>query len=102
VTITGPRHAGKTTLVQKLFPERQYINLENPDLFQRFVRLCAGRIGQIFNSSHLSNKVDVVFKSGGSLIPIEIKPVQTVHADFWFVEFYKDFSWKGQSGIFDL
>lgn len=31
VTITGPRQSGKTTLVKKLFPEKQYINLENPD-----------------------------------------------------------------------
>jgi predicted AAA+ superfamily ATPase len=32
VTITGPRQSGKTTLVQKLFPNKPYINLENPDL----------------------------------------------------------------------
>lgn len=31
VTITGPRQAGKTTLVRKLFPDKKYINLENPD-----------------------------------------------------------------------
>lgn len=31
VTITGPRQSGKTTLVKKLFPKKQYINLENPD-----------------------------------------------------------------------
>jgi predicted AAA+ superfamily ATPase len=31
VTITGPRQSGKTTLVQKVFPDKPYINLENPD-----------------------------------------------------------------------
>lgn len=31
VTITGPRQSGKTTLVKKLFPEKHYVNLENPD-----------------------------------------------------------------------
>jgi len=31
VTITGPRQSGKTTLVKQMFPEKQYINLENPD-----------------------------------------------------------------------
>jgi len=32
VTITGPRQSGKTTLVKKLFPEKPYFSLENPDL----------------------------------------------------------------------
>jgi len=32
ITITGPRQSGKTTLVKKLFPDQDYINLENPDL----------------------------------------------------------------------
>jgi len=31
ITITGPRQSGKTTLAKKLFPEKLYINLENPD-----------------------------------------------------------------------
>lgn len=30
VTITGPRQAGKTTLVQETFPEYSYANLEDP------------------------------------------------------------------------
>jgi len=38
---------------------RQLINVKDLDLFQRFVRLCAGRIGQLFNASHLSNEVGV-------------------------------------------
>ncbi|MCI0514790.1 ATP-binding protein [candidate division KSB1 bacterium] len=38
---------------------RQLSQIKDLDLFQRFVRLCAGRIGQIFNASHLSNEVGV-------------------------------------------
>lgn len=29
--ITGPRQSGKTTLLKYLFPERRYVNLEDPD-----------------------------------------------------------------------
>ena len=31
VTITGPRQSGKTTVVKKTFPQKVYINLEEPD-----------------------------------------------------------------------
>jgi uncharacterized protein len=30
-TIVGPRQSGKTTLVRALFPEHEYLNLENPE-----------------------------------------------------------------------
>ena len=32
VTLTGPRQAGKTTLVRAVFPNHHYCNLENPEL----------------------------------------------------------------------
>ena len=32
VTITGPRQSGKSTLVKLLFPKREYLNLELPDV----------------------------------------------------------------------
>lgn len=32
VTVIGPRQSGKTTLVQHAFPEKQYANLEFPDI----------------------------------------------------------------------
>ena len=32
VTLTGPRQAGKTTLVKQTFPDKAYVNLEAPDL----------------------------------------------------------------------
>lgn len=31
VAVTGPRQSGKTTLVKKVFPDKPYVNLENPD-----------------------------------------------------------------------
>ena len=32
VTITGPRQSGKTTLCRKIYPKKDYINLEAPDV----------------------------------------------------------------------
>jgi len=32
VVVTGPRRAGKTTLLRKLFPKAQYVLLEDPDM----------------------------------------------------------------------
>ena len=34
ITITGPRQSGKTTLIKHLFPEKNYISLENPDQYE--------------------------------------------------------------------
>ena len=31
LVLTGPRQAGKTTLVKALFPEKPYVSLENLD-----------------------------------------------------------------------
>lgn len=31
VTVTGPRQSGKTTLCRQTFPDKDYVNLENPD-----------------------------------------------------------------------
>ena len=33
ISITGPRQSGKTTLAKQCFPEYDYMNLENPDVF---------------------------------------------------------------------
>ena len=38
---------------------RQMVNIKDLDKFRRFVRLCAGRVGQIFIASHLSNELGV-------------------------------------------
>ncbi|MCK4466662.1 MAG: ATP-binding protein, partial [Bacteroidales bacterium] len=38
---------------------RQIINIKDLGLFQKFIMLCAGRIGNIFNASNISNEVGV-------------------------------------------
>ena len=38
---------------------RQLINLKDLQLFQTFIRLCATRVGQLFNASTLANEVGV-------------------------------------------
>jgi uncharacterized protein len=35
VVVTGPRRAGKTTLLRKLFPKARYVLLEDPDIQER-------------------------------------------------------------------
>jgi predicted AAA+ superfamily ATPase len=37
----------------------QIINIKDLDVFSRFVKLCAGRVGQIWNASNLSNETGV-------------------------------------------
>ncbi len=34
--VTGPRRAGKTTLLRKVFPKADYVLLEDPDIISRF------------------------------------------------------------------
>ncbi|MGI9323402.1 MAG: AAA family ATPase, partial [Pseudomonadales bacterium] len=34
VTVTGPRQSGKTTLCRKVFPDLDYVSLENMDTRQ--------------------------------------------------------------------
>jgi len=37
VSVTGPRQAGKTTLVRSLYPDKPYFNLERPDVRHRII-----------------------------------------------------------------
>jgi uncharacterized protein len=32
VAVVGPRQSGKTTLVRMIFPDKSYVNFENPDI----------------------------------------------------------------------
>lgn len=34
VAVTGPRQSGKTTLCRKVFPDKIYVSLENPDILE--------------------------------------------------------------------
>lgn len=38
---------------------RHLLNIKDLSLFQQFLKLCAGRIGQVFNSNALSNEIGV-------------------------------------------
>jgi predicted AAA+ superfamily ATPase len=38
---------------------RQIINIKDLNVFQHFLKLCAGRIGQVFNSHNLSNELGI-------------------------------------------
>lgn len=38
VSVTGPRQSGKTTLCRKLFPEKQYLSFEAPDIREMAIR----------------------------------------------------------------
>ncbi len=38
---------------------RQLVNVKDIAQFQKFIKLCAGRIGQLFNASNLSNELGV-------------------------------------------
>ncbi|MFO1258185.1 MAG: ATP-binding protein [Gammaproteobacteria bacterium] len=40
---------------------RKMVNVQDLSLFQNFVKLCAGRIGQIFNAHNLSNELGISY-----------------------------------------
>jgi len=42
---------------------RSIINIKDISLFSSFLRICAGRIGQLFNSSNISNELGVDYKT---------------------------------------
>ncbi|MCL4546242.1 MAG: ATP-binding protein [Deltaproteobacteria bacterium] len=50
VTITGPRQSGKTTLIRNVFANKQYVNLESPDIRQFAVNDPKGFLAQYNNA----------------------------------------------------
>lgn len=40
---------------------RQLINIKDLSIFQQFIKLCAGRIGQLFSSHNLSNELGISY-----------------------------------------
>jgi len=71
LSVTGPRQSGKTTMLKRMFPDYQYVSLENPDYYdlalndprlflERFDRYAifdeAQRVPHLFN--YLQGKVD--------------------------------------------
>lgn len=49
---------------------RDLLAIKDLDLFQRFVRLCAARIGSIFNASELSNELGVSVNTVNSWVSV--------------------------------
>jgi predicted AAA+ superfamily ATPase len=49
---------------------RQIVNIKDLDKFRTFIRLCAGRIGQVFVASHLANEIGVSVHTINSWISI--------------------------------
>jgi hypothetical protein len=49
---------------------RQLVNVENLNLFQKFMALCAGRIGQLLNIESLGNDCGISFNTARSWISI--------------------------------
>lgn len=49
---------------------RDLLAIKDLDLFQRFIRLCAARIGSIFNASELSNELGVAVNTINSWISV--------------------------------
>ncbi len=49
---------------------RSLINIKNLHLFQRFIKLCAGRVGQLLNMSSLANEVGVSTNTIGEWISV--------------------------------
>ena len=43
---------------------RQIVQIKNISQFERFVKLCAARIGQIVNLNNLANDVDIIYNLG--------------------------------------
>ena len=80
VTITGPRQSGKTTLAQATFPDKPYVNLEALQIKARWNQGLKHRL--YFYRDAKQNEVDVLFKSGHQLLPIEIKSAKMFHTFF--------------------
>ena len=49
---------------------RNILEIKNLDTFQRFIRLCAARIGSIFNASELSNELGVAVNTVNSWMSV--------------------------------
>jgi hypothetical protein len=66
---------------------RQVVNISNLDAFQAFVRLCAGRVGQLFNQSELGNLVGIDQKTARNWLSI----LQTGFQAFTLPPYFRNF-----------
>ena len=87
IALTGPRQSGKTTLAKKLFQDKPYVSLENPDYRQFALQdprgfLASYPINLFFWRDKTGHEIDIIIDESGLLLPIEIKSGQTVHSEF--------------------
>lgn len=66
---------------------RQMIEVKNLGLFQKFIKLCAGRIGQVFNKASISNEVGVSSKTISQWISI----LEASYLIFLLPPYYENF-----------
>jgi predicted AAA+ superfamily ATPase len=67
---------------------RQIVNIKDLDQFRRFVRLCAGRVGQLFIASHLANEIGVSVHTIYSWLSV----LETSYIIFQLPPFYANIS----------
>ena len=63
---------------------RQIVNIKDLDKFRTFIRLCAGRVGQVFIASHLGNEIGVSVHTINSWLSI----LETSYIIFQLPPFY--------------
>lgn len=93
-----PRIYAQNFLPQILYPNyiqtyverdiRQLINVANLSLFQTFVQLCAGRIGQIVNLSSLANDCGISVNTAKSWLSL----LEASYIIFLLQPYYKNFN----------
>ncbi|MFM9948351.1 MAG: ATP-binding protein [Saprospiraceae bacterium] len=66
---------------------RQVVNITDLDVFQAFVRLCAGRIGNLFNQSELGNLIGIDKKTAQRWLSI----LQTGFQAFTLPPYFRNF-----------
>lgn len=67
---------------------RKILEIKNLRLFQKFLKLCAGRIGQIFNKENLANEVGVSAKTINNWISI----LEASHLIFLLPPYFENFN----------
>ncbi len=68
---------------------RHIINIKDLKIFQHFIKLCAGRIGQVFNASNLSNELGVSHSTIRNWLSVLEASFVVFHLPAYFENFNK-------------
>ena len=68
---------------------RSIINIQDLSLFSAFLKYCAGRIGQLFNSSHIANELGVNYKTVQSWLALLEASFLVYRLQPWHTNFNK-------------